>query len=153
MWKILQEMGIPDHLTCLLKNLYADQEATVRFRHGTTDWFKIGKGEWEGYTLSPRYLTSMQSIVCEMPSWMTHKLESRLPGEISTTSDVQMMPFNGRKWRGIKEHFDEGERGEGKSWLKNQHSKMKIIASSPITSWQIDGETMKTVIDFILGGS
>ena len=89
LWRLLQEMGIPDHLTCLLKNLYADQEATVRFRHGTTDWFKIGKGEWEGYTLSPRYLTSMQSIVCEMPSWMTHKLESRLPGEIATTSDMQ----------------------------------------------------------------
>ena len=84
---------------------------------------------------------------------MTHKLESRLPGEISTTSDVQMMPFNGRKWRGIKEHFDEGERGEGKSWLKNQHSKMKIIASSPITSWQIHGLKVETISDFIFLGS
>ena len=101
----------------------------------------------------PAYLTYMQRTSYKMLGWMTHKLESRLPGEIPTTSDVQMMPFNGRKWRGIKEHFDEGERGEGKSWLKNQHSKMKIIASSPITSWQIHGLKVETISDFIFLGS
>ena len=61
MWKILQEMGIPDHLTCLLRNLYAAQEATVRIGHGTTDWFQVGKGVCQGCILSPAYLTSMQS--------------------------------------------------------------------------------------------
>ena len=60
-WKILQEMGIPDHLTCLLRNLYAGQEATVRTGHGTTDWFQIGKGVCQGCILSPCFLTSMQS--------------------------------------------------------------------------------------------
>ena len=62
LWKILKEMGIPDHLTCLLRNLYADQEATVRTGHGTTDWFQIGKGVRQGCILFPCYLTSMQSI-------------------------------------------------------------------------------------------
>ena len=60
-WKIFQEMGIPNHLTCLLRNLYAGQEATVRIGHGTTDWFQIGKGVHQGYILHPAYLTSMQS--------------------------------------------------------------------------------------------
>ena len=76
-------MGKPDHLTCLLRNLYAGQEATVRTGHGTTDWFQIGKGVRQGCILSPAYLTSMQSTSCEMQGWMKHKLESRLSGEIS----------------------------------------------------------------------
>ena len=66
LWKILKEMGIPDHLTCLLWNLYAGQEATVRLGHGTTDWFQIGKGVRQGYILYPAYLTSMQSTSWEM---------------------------------------------------------------------------------------
>ena len=77
LWKILQEMGIPDHLTCLLRNLYAGQEATIRTGHGTTEWFKIGKGVCQGCT-HPAYLTYMQSTSCEMPGWMKYKLESRL---------------------------------------------------------------------------
>ena len=81
-------MGIPDHLTCLLSNLYAGQGATVRTRHGTMDWFQIGKGVCQGYILLPAYLTYMQIISCKMPGWMKHKLESRLPGEISITSDM-----------------------------------------------------------------
>ena len=80
---------MPDHLNCLLRNLYAGQEATVKTRHGTTDWFKIGKGVRQGYILYT-YLTSMQSTSCEMQGWM--KLESRLLGEISITSDMQMTP-------------------------------------------------------------
>ena len=86
--KILQEMGIPDHLTCLLRNLYASQEATVRTGHGTTDWFNIVKTVY----CCPTYLTSVQSTSCEMLGWVNHKLESRLLGETSTTSDMQMTP-------------------------------------------------------------
>ena len=90
LWKIPKEMGIPDHLTCLLRNLYSGQEATVRTLHGTMDWFKIGKGIHQGYILSP-YLTYMQNISCKVPSGMSYKLESRLPGEISTILDMQMI--------------------------------------------------------------
>ena len=75
-------MGIPEHLTCLLRNLYAGQEATVRIGHGTTDWFQIGKGVRQGCILS-FYLTYMQSTLYEMPGWRKHKLESKFPGEIN----------------------------------------------------------------------
>ena len=91
-WKILKETGIPDHLTCLLRNLYAGQEATVRIGHGTTDWFQIGKGVCQGCICRPAYLTSMKSTSWERLDSMKHKLESRLPGEISVTSDMQMTP-------------------------------------------------------------
>ena len=85
LWKILQEMGIPDHLTCLLRNLYAGQEATVRTGHGTTNWFQIGKGVCQGCILS----LHLFNLYAE---YIQHKLESRLQGEISITSDVQMTP-------------------------------------------------------------
>ena len=88
-WKILKEMGIPDHLTCLLRNLYAGQEATVRTGHGTRDWFQIGKGVRQGCILSPCLFNCMPYTSCEIPGWMTHKLELRLLGEISITSDIQ----------------------------------------------------------------
>ena len=88
----LLEMGIPDHRTCLLRNLYAGQEATVRTRHGTMDWFKLGKEYVKPVYCHPAYLTYMQSTSCEMPGWMKHKLESRSLGEISITSDMQMTP-------------------------------------------------------------
>ena len=84
-WKILKRMGIPDHLTCLLRNLYAGQEATARTRHETMDWLQTGKGVHQGCILSPAYLKHMQSTSCEMPGWMKLKLESRLQGEISIT--------------------------------------------------------------------
>ena len=74
-------MGIPDHLTCFQRNLYEGQEATVRTRHGTTDWFKIGKGIHKAVYCHLAYLTSMQRTAWEMLGWMNHKLESRLPGE------------------------------------------------------------------------
>ena len=91
-WKILKEIGILNHLTCLLRNLYAGQEATHRIGHETADWFQIGKGVCQGCILHPAYL-SLQSTSCKMPGWMNHKLESRLPGEISTISDRQMIPL------------------------------------------------------------
>ena len=92
LWKILKEMGIPDHLTCLLRNLYTGQEATLRTGHGTTDWFQIGKGVRQGCNCHPVYLTYMQSTSWEMLGCKKHKLESRLLGEISVTSDMQMTP-------------------------------------------------------------
>ena len=92
LWKILTEMGIPDHLTCLLRNLYAHQKATVRTGHGTTDWFQLGKEYIKAVYCHPAYLTYMQSTSCEMLGWMKNKLESRYPGNISVISDMQMIP-------------------------------------------------------------
>ena len=111
------------HFTCLLRNLYAGQEAPVRSGHGTIDQFQTGKGILQGWILPPTYLTCMQSTSCKMPGWMKHELESRLLGAISITSEMQMTLLNGRKWRGTKVPHDEGEKGEWKSWLKTQHSK------------------------------
>ena len=92
LWKILKEMGIPDHLTCLLRNLYAGQEATVRTGHGTTYWFQIGKGVRQGCILSFCLFNLYGETTMRNAGWMNHKLESRLPGEISRTSDMQMTP-------------------------------------------------------------
>ena len=91
-WKILKEMGMPDHLPCLLRNLYAGQEATVRTGHGTMDWFQIRKGVHQGLYCHPAYLTYMKSTSCEIQGCMRHKLESGLSGETSITSDMQMIP-------------------------------------------------------------
>ena len=84
-------MGIPDHLICLLRNLYAGQEGTVRTGHGTQTGFKSGKEYVKAVYCHPVYLTYMQSTSLETLDWKKHKLESRLPGEISTTSDMQMI--------------------------------------------------------------
>ena len=91
-WGILKEMRIPDHLTCLLRNLYTGQETTVRPGHGTTDWFQIGKGVHQGCILSPCLLNLYVEYIMRNAGWMKHKLESRLLGEISVTSDMQMTP-------------------------------------------------------------
>ena len=125
------------------------QEATVRSRHGTTEGSKLGKEYNKAVYCYLGYLTSIQSTSYEIPGWMNHKLESRLPGEILTTSDMQINHINGRKWR-PKERLDKSERGEWKVGLKFKIQKTKIMASGPITSWQIDGETMETVRNFIL---
>ena len=82
----------PDHLTCLLRNLYACQEATVRTGHGITDWFQIGKGVRQGCILSPSLFNLYAEYIMGNVGWMKHKLESRLLGEISITSDTQMTP-------------------------------------------------------------
>ena len=92
LWKILQEMGIPDHLIYLLGNLNSGQEAIVRTRHGKTDWFQIGKGVCQGCILSPCLFNLYAEYIMRMLGWMKHKLESRFPGEISITSDMQMIP-------------------------------------------------------------
>ena len=88
LWKILKEMGISDHLTCPLRNLYAGQEATVRTGHEATDWFQIGKGVCKALYCHPAYLTYTQSTSRETLGRKKHKLESRLLGEISITSDI-----------------------------------------------------------------
>ena len=107
-------MGIPGHVTCLLRNLYVGQEATVRTRHEKTDWFKIGKGvhqNWESSKLGrlgkavychPDYLTYMPNTSCKMSGWMKHKLESRLPGKISITSDRELTP---PLWQKVKKNW------------------------------------------------
>ena len=146
LWKILKEMGILDHLTCILRNLYAGQEATVRTGHGKTDWFQIKKGVHQGCILSPCSFNLYAEYIWEKLGSMKHKLELRLPGEISITSDMQMTPPLWQKvrknWRASMKVKEESE----KVGLKLNIQKTKIMATSPITSWQIDGET---VADFI----
>ena len=90
--KILKEMGIPDHLTCLLRNLYAGQDATVRIGHGTTNWFQIGKGIRQGCIFSPCLFNLYAEHIMRNAGLEEAQLESRLPGEISITSDMQMTP-------------------------------------------------------------
>ena len=92
LWKILKEKGIPDHLTYLLRSLYAGQEATVRTGHGTTDRFQIGKGVRQGCILSPCLFNLYAEYIMRNAGLVKHKLESRLLGEISITSDMQMTP-------------------------------------------------------------
>ena len=93
LWKILKEMGIWCHLTCLLRKLCADQEETISNRKWNNRLdSKLGKEYVKAVYCHPAYLTSMQSISCEMPGWMNYKLESRFPGEISTISEMQLIP-------------------------------------------------------------
>ena len=106
LWKTLQEMGIPDHLACLVQNLCAGQEATVRTVMKQRTGSKLGKEYVKAVYCHPAYFTAMQSTSWESPGWMKHKLESRLLGEISGTSDMQMTPPKGRKRRRIEEHLD-----------------------------------------------
>ena len=100
-WKILKEMGIPDHLTCLLRNLYAGQEATVRTGYGTTDWFQIGKGVGQGSILSPCLFNLYAEYITRNAELEDAQLKSRLPGEISITSDTQMTP---PLWQKVKKN-------------------------------------------------
>ena len=93
LWKILQEMGTPDHLTCLLRNLYADQEVTVRTGHGTTDWFQIRKGVCQGCILSPCLFNLYSEYIMQNASLDQSQVGIKTAGEISTTSDMQMIPL------------------------------------------------------------
>ena len=113
---------------------------------------KLGKEYVKAVYCHPAYLTYMQSTSCEMLGWMKHKLESRLPGEISITSDMQMIPPLRQKVKRNSLLMKVKEESE-KVGLKLNLQKIKIMASGPITSWEIDGETVETVSDFILGGS
>ena len=102
LWKILQEMGIPDHLTCLLRNLHSGQETTVRTGHGTKDWFQIGKGVHQGCIMSPCLFNFYAEYIMRNAGLeRKHKLESGLLGEISITSDMQMTP---PLWKKVKKN-------------------------------------------------
>ena len=106
---------------------------------------KLGKEYDKDLYCHPAYLTSMQNTSCEMPGWMKHKLESRLLGEISITSDMQMTPS---LWQNLKSLLMKAKEESEKVGLKLNIQKTKIMASGPITSWEIDGETMETVTVF-----
>ena len=93
LWNTLNEMEIPDHITCLIRNLYADQEETVRTGHGTTDWFQIAKGVRQSCILSSCLFNFYAEYLIQNAGLDEHKLESRLLGEISTASDIQMIPL------------------------------------------------------------
>ena len=110
---------------------------------------RLGK-EYVTVCCHPAYLTYMQSTLCEMPGWVKHKLDSRLLGEISITSDMQMTPALWQSEEELKSLLMKVKE-EWKSWLKAQHSENEDHGICPITSWEIDGETVETVADFILG--
>ena len=122
LWKILKEMGIPGHLTCLLKNLYAGQEVTVRIGHGTTDWFQTQKGICHGCILSPCLFNFYAEYIMRNAGLEEAQAEIKIAGEISITSDMQMTPPLCQKVKRTKKPPDESERGGWKSWLKAQHS-------------------------------
>ena len=150
LWKILKEMGIPDHLTCLLRNLYVGQEATVRTGHGTTDWFQIGKGVRQGYILS----SCLFNFYAEYIIWNAGldeaqagiKIARRNTNNLRYADDTTLMAESEKELKSLLMKVKEES---GKAGLKLNIQKTKIKASGPITSWQIDGKTMETVRGFI----
>ena len=141
-------MGIPDHLTCILRNLYAGQEATKLNMEQQTG-SKSRKEYVNAVYCHPAYLTYMQSTSCKMLGWMKPELESRLPGEISITSEMQMTPLlMAPSEEELKSLLMKVKEESEKVGLKLNIQKTKIMASSPTTSQQIDGET---VADYFSG--
>ena len=154
LWEILKEMGISEHLTCLLRNLYAGQEATVRTRHGTTDWFQIGKGVRQGCILS-LCLFSLYAEYIIRNSGLEEaqagiKIARRNTSNLRYADDTTLVAESEEElkslWMKVKEESE-------KVGLNLNIQNTKIMASGPITSWEIDGETMETVSDFIFLGS
>ena len=147
-WKIVQEMGIPDHLTFLLRNLYADQEETVRTRHGTIDWVKIGKGVCQGCTLSPCLFNLHTEYIMQNAgldeAQAGIKIAGRNMSNLRYAEDTTLMAESKEELKSLLMK-EESE----KAGLKLNIKKTKTMASSSITSWQIDGETVQTVRDFI----
>ena len=143
-------MGIPDHLTCLLRNLYAGQEATVRTGHGTTDWFQIGKGVRQGCILSPCLFNFYAEYIMinagleEAQAWI--KIAGRNINNLKYADDNTLMAVSEAELKSLMINVKEESGNVG--WKLNIQ-KTKIMASGPIMSWQIDGETMETVSDFI----
>ena len=127
-------------LTFTLRNLYAGQEVTVRTEHETTDRFKTGKEYDQAVYCHPAYLNFMQSTSREMPGWMNNKLESRLPTEISTTSEMQCYHSKAESEEELKSLLIKVKENSEKAGVKVNIQKTKIIPSGPITSWQIEGE-------------
>ena len=127
-------MGIPDYLTCRLKNLYAGQEATVRTGHGTTDWFQIGQGVHQGYILSSACLTAIQGTSCEMPGWMKYKLESRLQENINNLRYANDTTLMAESKEEIKSLLMKVKKESEKAGLTLNILNMTIMASDSITS-------------------
>ena len=154
LWKILKEMAIPDDLICLLRNLYAGQEATVRTGHVTTDWFQIGKGVRQGCILSPclfnlyaEYI--MRNIGLE-EAQSGIKIARRNINNLRYADDTTLMAEREEELKKLlRKVTEESEKVD----FKLNIQKSKIMISGPITSWQIDGETVEIVSDFIFGGS
>ena len=148
--KIFQEMGIPDHITCLLRNLYVCQEATVRTRHGTTDWFQNGKGVHQGYILSPCLFKLYAEYIMQNAgldeAQAGIKIAGRNINNLRYADDTTLMESEEELKSLLMKVKEESE----KFGLNLNIQKTKIMASGPITSWQIDRET---VADFIFGGS
>ena len=146
-------MGIPDHLTCLLRNVYAGQEATVRTGHGTTDWFQIGKGVCQGCILSPCLFNLYAEYIMRNAELDEAQAGIRIPrtniNKLSYTHDTTLMAESKEQLKSLLIKVKEESEKVG---LKLNIQKTKIMESSPITSWQIDGKTMETVRSFIFGG-
>ena len=146
-------MEVPNHLTCLLRNLYAGQEATVKTGHGTTDWFQIGKGVRQGCILSPCLFNLYEEYIMqnaelnEMQAGI--KIAGRNINNLRYADDTTLMAESKEELKNLLMKVKEKSEKVG---LKLNFQKTKIRASSPITSWQIDGETVETVADFVLGG-
>ena len=152
LWKILKEMGIPDHLTCFLRNLYAGQEAIVRTGHGTTDWFQIGKGGCQGCILSPCLFNLYAEYIMRNTG-----LEEAQAGITIARRNINLRyaddtTLMAESEEGLKSLLMKVKEKSEKVGLKFNIQKT-IMASGPISSWQIDGKTVETVSDFIFGGS
>ena len=147
-------MGIPDHLTCLLRNLYAGQEATVRTGHGTTDYFQIGKGVRQGCILSPClfnfYAENIMRNAGLEEAQVGIKIAGRNLNNLRYADDTTFMAEREEELKSLLMKVKEESEKVG---LKLIIQKTKIMASGPITSCQVDGETVETVTDFVLGGS
>ena len=150
LWKILKEMGIPDHLTCLLRNLYSGQEATVRTGHGTTDWFQIRKGVHQGGILSPCLFNLYAEYILRNAglgeAQAAIKIAKRTVNNLRYADDTALMAESKKELKSLLMKVKEESEKVG---LKFNIQKTKIIASGLITSWEIDGETVETVSDFI----
>ena len=146
-------MGPPDHLTCLLRNLYAGQEATVRTGHGTTDWFQTGKRVCQGCILSLCLFNLYAEYIMRNAGLEEAqagiKIARRNINNLRKADDTTLMAEGEEELKSLLMKVKEESEEVG---LKLSIQKTKIMASRPITSWQIDGETMETVTHFILGG-
>src|SRR5574337_358232 len=153
-WKILKEKGIPDYLTCLLRNLYAGQEATIKNGHGTTVWFQIGKGVRQGYILSPCLFNLHAEYIMRNAgldeAQAGIKIAGRNTNNLRYADDTTLMVESKDKLESLLMKVKEESEKVG---LKLNIQKSTIMASGPISSWEIDGETMETVPDFIFWGS
>ena len=147
-------MGLSHHLTCLLRNLYVGQEARVRTLYGTTDWFRIEKGVQQSCLLSPCLFNLYTECIMRNAGLGELQAGIKIDGRKKHQQSQihEWYHSNSRKQRGTKESFDEGEGGEWKSRLKTKYWKTKIMASGPITVWQIKGEKVEIVTDFLYLG-